>query len=90
MRRTDRAIFLTIALFLAATCTASPPDKPASVPADSKPSIDIQQKLKTPVAFKFDKRPLREVMDQIAQIAKVNAYLDQKVLDELYLTPSID
>ena len=49
----------------------------------SERDIEIEQKLKTPVAFQFSNQPLGQVIEQIGRIAGVNVYLDpQGLADE--------
>lgn len=49
----------------------------------SERDIEIEQKLKTPVAFQFANQPLGQVVEQIGRIAGVNVYLDpQGMADE--------
>ena len=38
----------------------------------------IEASLKTPVLLKYDKRPLRDVMDDLARLADINIHLDQQ------------
>ncbi|MEA1951153.1 MAG: hypothetical protein U9N87_07200, partial [Planctomycetota bacterium] len=45
-------------------------------PARSERELEIEQKLKTPVSVSFDGAPLSVVLDQLAQLAQVNLFLD--------------
>jgi general secretion pathway protein D len=38
----------------------------------------IEVQLKTPVLLKYDKRPLKDVMDDLARLADINIHLDQQ------------
>ena len=51
-------------------------------PARSEREVEIEQKLKTPVSVRFDGAPLSLVLEQLAQLAQVNLFLDPQGLQE--------
>ena len=51
-------------------------------PARSAREVEIEQKLKTPVSVRFDAAPLSLVLEQLAQLAQVNLFLDPQGLQE--------
>ena len=51
-------------------------------PARSEREVEIEQKLKTPVSVRFDEAPLSLVLEQLAQLAQVNLFLDPQGLQE--------
>ncbi len=48
----------------------------------SEKEVEIFQKLKTPVALKFENAPLSKVVDYLAKLADLNIYLDPQGLAE--------
>ncbi|MCH8045469.1 MAG: general secretion pathway protein GspD [Planctomycetes bacterium] len=48
----------------------------------SPQELEILQKLSQPVSVRFNKRPLGEVMDDLAALTEVNMYLDPQGLDQ--------
>ncbi len=51
-------------------------------PARSEREIEIEQKLKTPVSLSFDKQPLGNVLNHLAQLSEINVYLDPQGFSE--------
>lgn len=54
----------------------------------SPKELEIEQKLRSPVALKFRETPLSEVIDRLKEITGVNIYLDQQGLAQEGVHPS--
>ncbi|NIQ98623.1 MAG: hypothetical protein GTN78_00250, partial [Gemmatimonadales bacterium] len=50
--------------------------------------MEIEQKLRTPVALEFNNEPLSGVLERLAELAQVNIHLDPQALAEYGVTSS--
>jgi general secretion pathway protein D len=53
----------------------------------SEREIEIEKKLKTPIAFSFRNKPLSQVLDQLAKLADINIKLDEEGLRQEGVSP---